>query len=310
MFSTRKGATSLALMVVLGLVAIKFAVAFVTGSISILAQAADSFLDVIAVLIAFFSIRMSARPADEEHPFGHGKIENISAVAQAILIFTAGGLIIYSAINRIIFEEAVKLTEAGIGVMVVSIIASILLSRHLLKVSKATDSLALEAIGHNIAADIYSAAGVLIGLVVIRITGFVILDPVIALIVSVIILKTAFNVIWKSFHGLMDARLPRAEEDEIMSCLKEHSGQLVDFHKLRTRKAGNQRFIDLHLIMPKNASVEESHRMCDHLEKDLEDKLTNTNITIHVEPCNIECDECSIDCNLRRKPPKKGYVSL
>lgn len=301
MFSTKRGATWLALIVIIGLVSLKFAVALITGSISIFAQTADSFLDVIAVLIAFFSIRMSVKPADEEHPFGHGKIENISAVAQAILIFTAGGLIIYSAINRIISEETIELTEAGIGVMAISIIASILLSRHLLKVSKITDSLTLEAIGRNIAADVYSAAGVLIGLVVIRITGLVIIDPIIALFVSIIIFKSAFTIIGKSFHGLMDTRLPKSEENEIASCLKKHSAQLVSFHKLRTRKAGNQRFIDLHLIMPRSASIEEAHRICDNLEQELEDKLTNTNVTIHVEPCSVECDRCDVDCNLRRK---------
>ncbi len=300
MFSTRKGAISLTLIVILGLVILKFAIAFLTGSISIFAQTADSFLDVIAVLIAFFSIRLSTKPADEDHPFGHGKIENISAIAQAILIFTAGGLIIYSAIDRIISEEIIELTEAGMGVMAVSITASILLSRHLLKISKVTDSLALEAIGHNITADIYSAAGVLAGLVVIRITGLYILDPIIALFVSIIILKSAFTVTIKSIHGLMDASLPQAEEKEIISCIKEHPSQMVGFHKLRTRKAGNQRFIDLHLIMPRDASVEEAHNICNHLEKDLENRLTNTNITIHVEPCSIECEKCFVECSLRR----------
>jgi len=300
MFSTKRGATSLALIVILGLVILKFSIAFLTGSISIFAQTADSFLDVIAVLIAFISIRVSTRPADEEHPFGHGKIESISAIAQAILIFIAGGLIIYSAINRIISEEAVELTEAGIGVMAVSIIASILLSRHLLKVAKANDSLALEAIGHNITADVYSAAGVMVGLLIIRITHLEILDPIIAMLVSVIILKSAYNVLKKSFSGLMDTRLPGAEEDEIAACLKEHSEQLVGFHELRTRKAGSQRFIDLHLIMPRGASIEDAHRICDHLEQDLEDKLTNTSITIHVEPCDVECNQCSVDCTLRR----------
>lgn len=301
MFSTRRGAIWLALIVILGLVVLKFIVAFLTGSISIFAQTADSFLDVIAVFIAFFSIRISVKPADEEHPFGHGKIENISAVAQAILIFTAGGLIIYSAINRIISGEAIEFTEAGMAVMVVSITVSILLSRHLLKVSKTTDSLALEAIGHNIAADVYSAAGVLTGLVVIRITGLVMLDPIIALAVSVIILKSAFIVTRKSLYGLMDTRLPKLEEKEIASCLREHSDQLVGFHKLRTRKVGEERFIDLHLILPRSTNVEEAHRLCDHLEQDLEDKLKNTNVTIHIEPCSIECDGCYIDCNLRNK---------
>ena len=99
----------------------------------------------------------------------------------------------------------------------------------------------------------------------------------------------------------MDTRLPKAEEAEIKSCLREHAGQLVGFHELRTRKAGNKRYIDLHLVMPKTTSVEEAHRVCDHLEQDLEEKLNNTDITIHVEPCTIECNQCSVSCNLRKR---------
>jgi cation diffusion facilitator family transporter len=302
MFSSKIGAIWLALVVILGLVIFKFLIAFLTSSISIFAQAFDSFLDIIVVLIAFFSIRVSIKPPDEEHPFGHGKFENISAVAQAILIFTAGGIIIYSAINRILSKEDIELTEIGIGIMAVSTIVSILLSRHLLKVSRATDSLALEAIGRNITADVFSAVGVLSGLVIIHFTGLTILDPIIALIVSIIIFKSAYNVIIKSFHGLMDGRLPKTEEREIASCLQEHSGKLVGFHELRTRKAGGQRFIDLHLIMPRSASVEEAHLVCNHLEQELEERLTNTNITIHIEPCSVECNQCSVDCSLRRNP--------
>lgn len=301
MFFTKKGSARLTLGVIIGLVILKIVVSVITGSISIIAQTADSSLDLLAVVIAFFAISMAAKPADEEHPFGHSKIENISAVVQAILIFTAGGLIIYSAVNRILSKAPIEMTEAGISIMVVSIVTSILLSRHLLKVSKATDSIALEAIGHNIAADVYSAAGVLAGLVAIHLTGLIILDPIIALAVALIIIRSAYTVIRKSFSGLMDARLPMAEEAKIRSCLEEHSGQLVGFHKLRTRKAGNKRYIDLHLVMPKTASVEEAHRVCDHLEQDLEEKLNNTDITIHVEPCTIECDQCSISCNLRKR---------
>jgi len=301
MFSTKKGAARLTLGVIIGLVILKIIVSVITGSISIIAQTADSSLDLLAVVIAFFAISIASKPADEEHPFGHVKIENISAVVQAILIFTAGGLIIYSAVNRILSKATIEMTEAGIGIMVFSIVVSILLSRHLLKVSKATDSIALEAIGHNIAADVYSAAGVLAGLVVIRLTGLIILDPIIALAVALIIIKSAYTVIRKSFGGLMDTRLPKAEDAEIRSCLREHAGQLVGFHELRTRKAGNKRYIDLHLVMPKTTSVEEAHRVCDHLEQDLEEKLNNTDITIHVEPCTIECNQCSVSCNLRKR---------
>lgn len=303
MFSTRGGAAKFALVVVLGLVVLKAITATITGSISIFAQTADSFLDLLAVAITVFSIGIAAKPADEEHPFGHGKIENISAVVQAILIFTAGGLIIYSAVARIESGATIELTEAGIGVMVISIAVSILLSRHLLKVSQVTDSLALEAIAHNIAADVYSAAGVLAGLVVIRFTGLVILDPIIALAVSLIIIKSAYNVMSKSFDGLLDVKLPKTEEHEIISCIREHGTQLAGFHKLRTRKAGSHRYIDLHLVMPKDTSVKEAHRMCDHLEQDIKNRLPNISITIHVEPCTIECDQCPVSCSPREIVP-------
>ncbi|MFC1992997.1 cation diffusion facilitator family transporter [Chloroflexota bacterium] len=299
MFSTRSGAAKLSLATVIGLVVLKVVVAVITGSISIFAQALDSFLDLFAVIITFLAIVVAARPADEEHPFGHGKAEDVAATVQAVLIFTAGGLIIYSAVRRIIVGVAVELTEAGIGVMLVSIIASILLSRHLLKVSRATGSTALEANARNIAADVYSAAGVLAGLIAIRFTGFSILDPVIALIVAVLIIKTACDVMRKSVGGLIDVRLPKTEEDEIRSCIVEQGCQLVGFHDLRTRRAGSQRYVDLHLVMPKHDSVEEAHQVCDRLELDIEARLHNTSVTIHVEPCDTECEQCTISCTLR-----------
>ncbi|MFC1932312.1 cation diffusion facilitator family transporter [Chloroflexota bacterium] len=300
MFSTRSGAAKLSLAIVVGLIVLKVAAAVITGSISITAQAVDSFLDLFAISVTLLAVSVAAVPADEKHPFGHGKVEGIAAIVQAVLIFTAGGLIIYAAVHRIIAGTAIELTEAGIGVMLVSIIVSIFLSRHLLKVSQVTDSIALEASARNIAADVYSAAGVLVGLVAIRFTGLSILDPIIALGVSLFILKAAYDVMRKSFGELVDTKLPKEEEAEIISCIEEHITQLAGFHKVRTRKAGSQRFIDLHLMLPKNASVEEAHQMCDHLEQDIENRLPGSNITIHVEPCSTECDQCRVfSCSLR-----------
>jgi len=301
MFSTRSGAVKLSLVVVIGLIVLKVVVAVITGSISILAQAVDSFLDLFAIVITFFAVTIATKPADEEHPFGHGKVENIAAIVQAVLIFTAGGLVIYFAVHRIIAGVTIELTEAGIGVMLVSIIASVFLSRHLLKVSRAVDSIALQASAHNIAADVYSAAAVLAGLLVIRFTGLNILDPIIALLVALFILKVAYDVLRRSFGGLIDIRLSEAEENIIRLSIMEHVGELVSFHELRTRKAGSQRYIDLHLVMPKKASLEEAHRMCDHLEQDIGDKLRYANVTIHVEPCSEECDQCPILPHLRKK---------
>jgi len=155
-------------------------ISWISGSISVLAQTADSLLDLFAGLITFFAVRIAAKPADEEHPFGHGKVEDMAGVAQGMLIFIAAGLIIYLSIQRIIGGTSVELAEAGMGVMIVSIVVSVFLSRHLLKVSRATGSVALEANARNIAADVYSAAAVLIGLLAVRLTGLSILDPIIA----------------------------------------------------------------------------------------------------------------------------------
>ena len=297
MFSTKTGAAKLSLIAIIILIALKVAVGVATGSIGIIAQAVDSFLDLFAVVITLLSIRIATKPADMEHPFGHGKVENISGMVQAGLILIAGGLVVYTAIHRIIGGAEVKLTEAGIGVMLVSIIVSIFLSRYLLKVARATDSIALEANAHNIAADIYSASGVLAGLAIIRFTGLDVLDPIIALGVAIIIFRTAYLVARKSFGGLVDMSLPPSEQAEIETSIMEHFGELIDFHELRTRKAGDQRYVDLHLTMPKNISLEEAHQMCDHLEKDIESKLAHTTVTIHVEPCEKECEECTDPCS-------------
>jgi len=290
MFSTSGGAARLSVVVVVGLVVLKVAVAVITGSISVIAQAVDSFLDLFAAAVILFAVGIAAKPADEEHPFGHGKVEDIAAVVQAMLIFAAGGLIIYSAVLRIIEGRTIELTEVGIGVMLVSIVASILLSRHLLKVSRATDSIALEASAHNIAADVYSAVAVLGGLLVIRFTGLNIFDPVVALLVALFILKVAYDVLRRSFGGLIDVKLSEAEENIIRSSIMEYSGEVVGFHKLRTRKSGNQRYIDLHLVVARDASVEEAHRLCDELERNVKSRLPHTSVLIHVEPCSEDCD--------------------
>jgi len=298
--ATKSAAAALSIISNSLLITLKLVAGLITGSISILAEAIHSLLDLAAAIIAFFGVRISDRPADKQHPFGHGKAENISGVVEAGLIFVAAGLIIYEAIKRLVTGGTVELLELGLGVMAVSIVVNIFVSRHLLKVSRATDSIALEADARHLTTDVWTSAGVFVGLVVVWLTGVAILDPIIALIVALFILKAAYEILRKSFGGLVDVKLPEAEENEIIACIKEHSGQLVGFHKLRTRKAGSQRFIELHLVVPKNASVEKAHRLCDHLERDLRKRLPRTSITIHIEPCKLECRQCSIVCSLRQ----------
>ncbi len=300
MFSTPSGAAKLLLVVVIGLFGLKIAVAVITDSISIWAQAVDSSLDIFAVVITFLTVGFSAKPADQEHPYGHGKVEDLAAGVQAVLLLGAASIIIYSAIQRIIVGDVIQLTEAGIGVMLVSMLVSIFLSQHLFRVARKTGSVALEANANNIRGDVYSTAGVMVGLLIVRFTGLTIFDPILALAVSLLILRATYRVGRMAFGGLIDVSLPQAEENELISCIREHTSQLAGFHAIRTRKAGSQRFIDLHLMLPKNASVEEAHQMCDHLEQDIEKRLPNSNVTIHVEPCSTECDQCFVfSCSLR-----------
>jgi cation diffusion facilitator family transporter len=301
MFSTKAGATKLLIGVVVGLIVFKVVVGLLTHSISIVAQAADSLLDLFAGIITFSAIRFAAKPADAEHQYGHGKAEDIAGVGQAILIFIAGGLIIYSAIDRIITKQyIVDQPEAGIAVMAVSIVVSIFLSRHLLKVARRTASIALEANARNIGADVYSTSAVLAGLAILRFTKLNIIDPILAIGVAVYILKVAFDTIHKPISGLLDEKLPPSQEAVIEDCLRKHSREVSGYHALRTRRAGSQSYIDLHLVMAGDISLEQAHQLCDQIEVEIKSMLREASVIIHAEPCDNKCEQCFATCSKRR----------
>jgi len=283
------------------LILLKIAAGILTGSISLIAEAVHSTMDLAAALIAFFSVRISDTPADEQHPFGHGKAENISGVAEGLLIFIAAGIIVYEAIHRVIVGASLEFVEIGIGIMAVSIAINLIVSRYLLKIARQTDSVALEADARHLTTDVLTMAGVLVGLGIVRITGLNIFDPITALVVAVLIVRTAYGITRKSLGGLMDTRLPKDEEEAITRIINEHATKLAGFHEMRTRKAGSQRFVDLHLVLPNKVSLEEAHSMCDHLEQDIKEKLANVSMTIHVEPCNTDCRACTVVCSFREQ---------
>jgi len=302
MTTTKRGAAGLALMTVVGLFALKVVVAAVTGSVSIMAQMADSFLDVLAVGLTFMAVVVADRPADDSHPFGHGKLENFSALVQAIFIFGAAAVLIYSSVQKIIHGTSLEYTGAGIAVMAVSIISSWLLTRYLRRAALETDSSALDAIMHNINADIYSAAGVLVGLTVILVSGgrLAVVDPIVAIMVSLIILSSGLRVLRDSVGELMDASLPPAEAKVIEDTIRSYNNQLVGFHKLRTRKSGSTRHVDLHLVLPEHATVESAHELCTRLEEELKARLPNLSVIIHMEPCEKNCQDCELSCTERK----------
>lgn len=300
MFSTKTGAANLLIGVVTGLILLKIAVSWLTGSIGILAQAADSLLDMLAAVITFSAIRIAIKPADKQHPYGHGKVEDIAGIAQGIFIFFAGLLIIYLSIRQIVEDAHIEFAAVGIAVMAVSIVVSIFLSRHLLKVARATGSIALEANARNIAADVYSALSVLVGLTLVQLTNIGIIDSIIAIGVALYILKIAYDTTHQSLSGLMDEKLPQQQEMIIKDCMEEYSYVVADFHTLRTRRSGNQRYIDVHLVMAKDISLEQAHQTCDQIEAKIQTELPYSSVTIHLEPCNDECEHCSVACSKRR----------
>ena len=300
MFSTKAGAAKLLIGAVVGLITVKVVVGWLTGSISIFAQAADSLLDLFAAIITFSAIRIAAKPADAEHPYGHGKVEDIAGAGQGILIFIAGGLIIYAAISRIIEGSHVEMAGAGVAVMAVSIVVSVFLSRHLLRVARRTNSVALEANARNIATDVYSASAVLVGLAIVQFTGLDIVDSAIAIAVAIYILKVAVDTIRKPISGLLDEKLPPSQEAVIEDSIKKHSSEVYGFHALRTRRAGSQSYIDLHLVMAGDLSLERAHQICDEIENEIQSTLHEASVTIHCEPCDNECEQCFAICSKRR----------
>ncbi|MDD1719698.1 MAG: cation diffusion facilitator family transporter [Methanoregulaceae archaeon] len=278
------------------LVIMKLAVGGMIGSVSIISEAIHSGLDLVAALIAYISVRKSGEPPDDAHAFGHGKFEDFSGFIEAILIFVAAALILYEAIRKILGEESgldMGIIGIGIAVMGVSALLNWLISSRLMKVAKKTESIALESDAWHLRTDVYTSLGVFAGLVAIHFTGITILDPLFAIGVALIIIKAAYDLTRRSFSDLIDHRLPDSEEERIRRIICEHSSEYADFHALRTRRSGPDRFIDLHLTVPGDATIEQAHDLADHLEADLRVEFPGANITIHQEPCGHVCETCS-----------------
>ncbi|MBI2859648.1 MAG: cation transporter [Chloroflexi bacterium] len=275
----------------------KFGAGILTGSISVLAEAVHSLMDLAASAITFFSVKVSGHPADREHPFGHGKVESISGLIEAGLIFVAAGLILYQSVQRLLTGVGPRETFPAIVIMLLSVVVNTIVSRKLLKVARSTESIALEADSAHLYTDVYTSLGVLLGLLVVEFTPLKIFDSIAAAAVALLILRAGWKITRKAIRELMDVKLPAEEEAIIRAAIVEHGREVVGFHELRTRRVGSQRDIDLHLVMSKDASLKDAHAMCDHLEQDIQSKLRDATINIHVEPCGATgCEQCKTVC--------------
>jgi cation diffusion facilitator family transporter len=265
----------------ISLIFIKIFAGIFSGSVSIIAEAIHSTMDLLASIIAFFSVKISDNPPDKEHPYGHGKFENLSGTIEALLIFIAAGWIIFEAVHKIINLKEVHSPGIGVIVMAISSIVNILVSMKLYKVAKKTGSLALEADALHLKVDVYTSAGVAIGLLIIWITKIPMLDPIVAIFVALVILKESVELLIKSFMPMLDVSFSQNEIENLKKIIDKFD---LKYHKLRTRKAGNYRFIDLHLLFPGDPTLKNAHDISENLKASIRNDFPYTDVTIHLEP--------------------------
>lgn len=267
------------------LVLLKLVVGFYAGAVSIISEAAHSAVDLIAAIVAYYAVKKAAQPPDENHAYGHGKFENLSGAVEALLIVGAAIWIVYEAAEKFHTASMPQYLEYGIVIMLISIGVNYWVSNKLLKVARETESQALEADALHLRADIWTSAGVLIGLATIKVTGWVWVDPAIAIIVAVIVFKAGYSMTLKSISQLTDVSLPPEEEKMIADILTKHAS-VIAFHQLRTRRSGSYRLVDMHLVLDKNMHLDKAHAVCDQLEEEIKQALGLCDVVIHIEPCD------------------------
>lgn len=283
--------TSNAAVIVLKLIA-----GIISGSISIISEAIHSLSDFLASVLTFFAVMRSSEPADKNHPYGHGRYEDMSG-------FIEGGLIVFAAVF-IIYEAGKKLVSGyymeaenifGISVMAFAVVANFLVSSYLFYVAKKSGSVSLYADGEHLRTDIWSSLGVLIGLVLIKLTGITILDPVIAIIVALFILQTGVKISRTTLNNLLDGSLPAEDLTEIENVIKnfEKDG-VIGFKNLKSRRVGPSKEIEFTLLFPEDMTIARCHGFCDDIEEKIAEKLGACSISIHAEP---DCPKCRISAN-------------
>ncbi len=279
------------------LIGLKVLVFFITGSISVLSEAIHSGMDLLAAIIAFFSVKKASQPADDCHPFGHGKYENLSGLIESVLIIAAAFFIIKEAVPKLINGNEIEEINWAILVMLLSAAVNFFVARKLFKVAKETDSIALETDVAHLAVDVYTCLGVMAGLIAIRFTGITILDPIISILVALYIAWIGIHLSYKSTKDLLDQGMEKRDVELIEKIIVDHLGQIKSYHKLATRKSGSTVMIDVHLQFHADLPVKEAHDVSHHIQEDIKVYYPNSRISIHIEPCSTNCQNCGYsDC--------------
>jgi cation diffusion facilitator family transporter len=271
----------LAAVLTLGLKAAAYAF---TGSVGLLSDAAESSVNLIAAVTALLSLWYAAKPVDVEHTYGHKKIEFFSSGLEGVLIVVAAAGIAWYALRRFFIPEPLQALFVGIVVAIVAALLNFGVALMLLRAARRHGSIVLEADGQHLLADVLTSLGVVVGLLLVSITGYQWLDPAIALFVSVNILRTGWRLVVRSFNGLMDHALPPGEQNLVRKAIEDHLEPGTAYHALRTRQAGTDRFVDFHLLVPGRTDVTRAHWLAVRVEDAIRAALPGTEVVVHIEP--------------------------
>jgi cation diffusion facilitator family transporter len=268
------------------LIALKLAAGAITGSVAIITEAMHSSIDLIASVVAYVSVRQADKPADEDHPYGHEKIENLAAAIEALLILVGSGVIVYESVRRLATSQTeVESLGIGMAVIAVSIVVNVIVSGVLARRARETDSPALEGDAAHLRTDAATSAAVLVGLALVQITGQTWLDPVIALVVAVAIVTAGVRLLMRASRVLVDEALPQEELDAVRDAIAEFGPRGVrGYHKLRARRAGSRRYVDLHVQFASGTTLEDAHATAHELQDAIRERVRGADVLIHLEP--------------------------
>ncbi len=265
-------------------VMLKIAVGIITGSVAILSEAIHSFLDLIAAFIAFISVRISKKPADTGHPYGHGKVENLSGTIETILIFAAGIWMIYECVQKLVNPEPVHLPVLGIVVMLLGALINLIVSKLVKREAEKVNSVAMKSNALHLLTDVYTSLGVAASLLVVTLTEWYILDPIIGMVLAVYIIYEAFKLMKEAFPPLIDTRLSEEEEKTILKIIDTFHQEFIEIHDFRTRRSGPQEYIDFHMVVASHVTIKDVHDLCDRIERDITVEFKQAQVMIHPEP--------------------------
>jgi len=274
----------LSISVSLVLIVIKVIFGFLTNSISILASAVDSFLDVTASSVNLYSIRKSEKPADHDHKFGHGKAEGLAGLFQTFVIGSSAVYLIYLSVLRLLDGEHLVSVGWGIAVIALSMVVSFFLTRHIKRVAEETGSLILSADSLHYKFDLYTNGGILAGLLVIKITGLNIIDPIISILVAALIIWSTKDILIESIDILMDKELPPDTVRKIEDVIMGFNPDVKSYHKLKTRNSGSVNFVEFHVVMDHRLTFVESHEIAEEIVRAIKERIGNSEVTVHVDP--------------------------